>query len=482
MIRPSVSDFKKKYKKNHIIPLVKEINSDFITPVECYYAIGASYLLESAEKGLQVGRYSFLGVDVETKVVITNDNYEIHKDGSVIKDAMHNPVRIIGELLKAYTYSYDGDISPFPGGAVGYIGYEATAQFEKITFNSSKPSIDIPDSIFVFTRNNIVFDNLMHTIKIICNIKTDGDPDAEYKNAEQEISRIEKLIREYKSSEKYCKITSPVKSAFSKEKFLSTVEKIKQLIYSGEATQVVLSQQLYADFEGDPFAIYRSLRSINPSPYMVYLDFGDFSIFGASPELMVKVEKNKAVLRPIAGTRKRGATPEEDLELKNDLLSDEKEKSEHLMLVDLARNDLGRIAKPGTVALTRYMDVEMYSHVMHIVSEVTAELSGDVDVFDVIKAVFPAGTVSGAPKVRAMQIIDELEPVKRNHYAGLMGYFSYTGAFDSCITIRSAAAKNNRIYMQAGAGIVYDSVPEKEYTETLNKAKAVMKALTAGRE
>ncbi|HEY1405141.1 MAG TPA: anthranilate synthase component I family protein, partial [Spirochaetota bacterium] len=319
--------------------------------------------------------------------------------------------------------------------------------------------------------------------KIICNIEPTDDPADDYDRAVAGIEEIEKKIlsaASFRPSEKP-KIGSEITYHFEKEKFKAGVEKIREYITQGDAIQVVLSQRMSVDCEGDPFYIYRALRSINPSPYMFYLNFDSFVIFGASPEVMVKVENGKALLRPIAGTRPRGANEAEDESLTKDLLSDEKERAEHIMLVDLGRNDLGRVAKPGSVKVTRMMDVELYSHVMHIVSEVTAELPDGVDAIDVVKATFPAGTVSGAPKVRAMEIIEEIEPDRRNHYAGLVGYFSYSGNFDSCIAIRTAAVVDKKLYLHAGAGIVYDSVPEKEYDETIAKARAILEAIKSGR-
>jgi anthranilate synthase component 1 len=323
----------------------------------------------------------------------------------------------------------------------------------------------------------------MHTIKIVCNVRVGEDAEDDYSGAIEGIEKLaEKLEQTASSKPGISQIPSPGKlsSSYTKEEYMSAVARTKELITQGEAIQVVISQRIMADYDGDPFLIFRALRSINPSPYMFYLNFEDFVILGASPEVMVKVDGKKALLRPIAGTRPRGKTMEEDGQLKADLLADEKELAEHLMLVDLARNDLGRIARAGTVSLDRMMEVEMYSHVMHIVSEVTAELADNCDIFDVIKATFPAGTVSGAPKVRAMEIIEDFEPVQRGPYAGLIGYMSYTGSFDSCITIRSMVVADKKVYLQAGAGIVYDSVPETEYEETLSKAKALFAALEAG--
>lgn len=483
MIKPELSEFLSVAKKGHVVAVVKELPSDIITPVDAYYATGASYLLESVEKGVVIGRYSFLGVEPVVRIEIRGETCAVTDNGITETVTLKDPLRQVGEILKARPFIGEGDLSPFPGGAVGYIGYDYIRKWEKIPADKKKPALGLPECVFILTRYNLVFDNLTHTLKIVCNIWTGDNLEDDYKKAEQGLDEIvNKLQRTAPTGASISHLPAPgeLSSSYSKEKFMDAVVRIKELVTQGEAIQVVLSQRIMADYDEDPFLIFRALRTINPSPYMFYIDFDDFVILGASPEVMVKVENGKALLRPIAGTRPRGKTPQDDTRLKKELMSDEKELAEHLMLVDLARNDLGRIAKPGTVSVSRMMEVEMYSHVMHIVSEVVAELADDMDVFDVIKATFPAGTVSGAPKVRAMEIIEELEPVERGPYAGLVGYLSYTGAFDSCITIRSMVVKDKKVYLQAGAGIVYDSVPEREYDETINKAKALLTALSAG--
>jgi anthranilate synthase component 1 len=483
MIRPLKESFLEKAKKGLRVPVVKELSSDSVTPVDVFYAVQASYLLESAEKGLQLGRYSFLGVEPSARIEIRGSRCVISEGGKDLSFETSDPLRVVMDFVSARQFSGEGDLSPFPGGAVGYLGYETVASFEKVFFSDAKPGLGIPDSVFLVTRYTLVFDNLMHTLKIICNVDVGDDPSADYDEAIRGITAMEERILNadrYRPKEKPV-IGKEIHEHSGREKYLEGVSKLREYIAQGEAIQIVLSQRMSIEFKGDPFYVYRQLRSINPSPYMFYLNFGDFVIFGASPEVMVKVDGDKALLRPIAGTRPRGKNQDEDESFKKELLSDQKERAEHIMLVDLARNDLGRIAKPGSVKLTRFMDVEYYSHVMHIVSEVTAELQGDNDAIDVIRAVFPAGTVSGAPKVRAMEIIEETEPERRNHYAGLVGYFSYNGSFDSCIAIRTVACVNDRLYLQAGAGIVYDSVPEKEYEEVLAKSRALVTAIENGR-
>ena len=483
MIKPDLSGFLKRAKKDHVIAVVKELPSDLITPVDAFYATDASYLLESVEKGVVIGRYSFLGVDPVVRIEIRGEECAVNDNGNKQTFTLKDPLRQVGEILKARPFIGEADLSPFPGGAVGYIGYDYIHKWEKIPADKSKPSLGLPECVFILTRYNLVFDNLTHTVKIVCNIRTGENLEDDYNNATKGLNEIVNKLQQTASTNASISQLpglGDLTSSYSKENFMKAVNRIKDLITQGEAIQVVLSQQISAGYDEDPFLIFRALRTINPSPYMFYLNLGDFVILGASPEVMVKVENGKALLRPIAGTRPRGKTSEEDNSLRKDLMSDEKELAEHLMLIDLARNDLGRIAKPGTVSVSRKMEVEMYSHVMHIVSEVVAELSEGMDIFDVIKATFPAGTVSGAPKVRAMEIIEELEPVERGPYAGLIGYLSYTGAFDSCITIRSLVVKDKKVYLQAGAGIVYDSVPEREYDETINKAKALLTALSSG--
>jgi anthranilate synthase component 1 len=481
-MRPSREDFKAQYQTGTIIPVSDEVSADRTTPVDAFYATGACYLLESAEKGSQVGRFSFLGIDPECKIESRGEEVTVLRNGISSVSRRPDPLSVLKEIVSANHYSGSGDLSPFPGGAVGYIGYDAVQRFENIHLDNKKPGIDIPDSVFVVTRSVVVFDHLMHLVRVIVNVHAQGDPDAEYDRAEADMQKIITALSSYRADEqgRAFELTSSMEGTMTKDEFCAAVERIKNEIAAGEAIQIVLSQRFDASYRGDLFTVYRNLRSINPSPYMYYLDFGSFVILGASPEVMVRAEKGKAMLRPIAGTRPRGASDAEDDALKAELISDEKERAEHIMLVDLARNDLGRIALPGSVNVDRLMEVERYSHVMHIVSEVSARIAPDADLYDVIRATFPAGTVSGAPKVRAMQIIDEIEPTKRMHYAGLIGYLSYTGTFDSCITIRTLAAKDGMIYMQSGAGIVSDSVPEKEYEETLHKAKAVFRALEKG--
>jgi anthranilate synthase component 1 len=491
VIRPSRLDFVKLAKPGHVLPVVKDIQADRLTPIDAFYALGASYLLESAGGGA-FGRYSFLGVETVASLRIEGEEVLWRDEDGERSFRARDPVRTIGDLMRSRPWDGEGDLSPFPGGAVGYLGYDAARLWEKLADVSGKGGPGTPDGMFMIARYTIVFDNLMHSIRIVCNQRVGarkgaadaGDPEADYVEAIKGIEAIEAKLLHADSGPDASRrppIVGRLESNLGKEEFEARVVEAKRLIEEGEAIQIVLSRSFEAAFEGSPFDVYRALRSINPSPYMFYLDFGDFVLLGASPEVMVRVEDGKAILRPIAGTRPRGKDAAEDAALRAELLADEKERAEHTMLIDLARNDLGRVAKPGTVSVDRMMEVENYSHVMHIVSEVSCRLAQDIDIYDVIRATFPAGTVTGAPKIRAMQAIDELETERRGPYAGLVGYFSYRGGFDSCITIRSALVKDGKIRVQAGAGIVYDSVPEREYEESAAKAAAVIQAAGSAR-
>jgi anthranilate synthase component 1 len=481
VIRPSRIDFTKTAKRGHVLPVVKDVAADRLTPIDAFYALGASYLLESAGGGA-FGRYSFLGVERVASLRIEGEEVEWSDEEGTRSFRARDPLRAMGDLMRSRPWDGEGDLSPFPGGAVGYLGYDAVRLWEKLPDVSAKGGPGVPDGLFMITRYTLIFDNLMHGLRIVCNQRIGEDPEADYVDAIRGIEKIEAGLSRADSDRDAPRrppIIGPLVSNMDLTAYSKIVNRAKTLIEEGEAIQVVPSRSFTADFEGSPFEIYRALRSINPSPYMFYLDFGDFVLLGASPEVMVRVEDGKAILRPIAGTRPRGKSAEEDTALRTELLADEKERAEHIMLIDLARNDLGRVAKAGSVSVDRMMEVEFYSHVMHIVSEVSCRLEQGVDIYDVIRATFPAGTVTGAPKIRAMEIIDELEGERRGAYAGLVGYFSYRGGFDSCITIRSALVKDGKIRVQAGGGVVFDSVPEREFEETANKAAAVIQA--AGR-
>ncbi|OGL55047.1 MAG: anthranilate synthase component I [Candidatus Schekmanbacteria bacterium RIFCSPHIGHO2_02_FULL_38_11] len=487
MFYPDFKEFKKKAKEGNLIPVYKEIYADMETPVSAFCKIDDgdfSFLLESVEGGEKWARYSFLGSSPSmifkskgNKITIISDNKEKSFEGE------NDPLSALRNIMGGYKAVKVQGLPRFFGGAVGFIGYDFVKFFEKLP-DCTKDELNLPDAFFMLTDTLLIFDNVSHKIKIVSNCYVDGKKSLEklYENAQKKITNlIDKLKKknvqktwfEQKSSSGNIK----PKSNFSKKSFEKMVNKAKEYIKRGDLIQVVLSQRMKTKISKSPFDVYRALRIVNPSPYMFYLKMKEFCMVGSSPEVLVSVEDKKVELRPIAGTRKRGETEQEDIKLENELLRDAKERAEHIMLVDLGRNDLGRIAKTGSVEVNELMIVERYSHVMHIVSNVRGILAEGKNAFDVVRACFPAGTVTGAPKVRAMEIIEELEPTKRGPYAGAVGYFSFTGNMDTCITIRTLFFKNNEVYIQAGAGIVFDSKPELEYKETINKAKAMVKAL-----
>jgi anthranilate synthase component 1 len=465
MYYPSKQEFIKLSKKGNLIPVYKEIVADMETPVSAYKKIEGEYsfLLESVEGGEKIARYSFLGVSTKSRVQIPKSFFDIKKILSKFK-----PVSVPG-------------LPRFHGGMVGYIGYDVVREFEKIP-DKNFDDLKVPSMLFLLTDTILAFDHMRNKILIISNAHIGGNPAAAYKEA---VKKIEALDRKLKRPLKVKEFEIPavpkrklkIKSNMTKKTFKRIVLAAKEYVKAGDIIQVVLSQRFETSFKRDPFAVYRILRAINPSPYMFYLKLGDLKLVGSSPEVMVRLEGKEAVIRPIAGTRPRGGTAEEDKKLEKDLLASKKERAEHLMLVDLARNDLGRVCEYGTVQTSELMMVERYSHVMHIVSNVTGQMKKNEDAFSLVQASFPAGTVSGAPKIRAMEIIDELEDVKRGPYAGAVGYFDFNGNLDSGIIIRTIVIKDGTAYVQAGAGIVADSNPEAEYHETVNKAKGMLRAL-----
>lgn len=485
---PSKKEFLALAKKGNLIPVYREILADMETPVSCFLKWGDtrySYLLESVEGGEKIARFSFLGGS--PSLVFKSKGREItlsHRNGK--KESFktsRDPFFELEKILKKYRQPSMAGLPPFSGGAVGFFGYDTVRFIEKIP-DKNPDKLQIPDCVFIFTDTLLVFDHVNKKIKVLSNVFLD-----DFKNASEAydhaVQKIEAEIQRLRSSHEPRRSAQPsvaprahkVESNFSRPKFIAAVLKAKQYIKKGDIFQVVLSQNFSTKVNSKPFDIYRALRSINPSPYMFYLNCDDFHLIGASPEVHVRGENGKATLRPIAGTRVRGATESEDLRLEKELLADAKERAEHLMLVDLGRNDLGRVCDFKSVKVSEFMTVERYSHVMHIVSNVEGRLRKDKTVFDLLRATFPAGTISGAPKVRAMEIIDELETQKRGFYSGIVGYFSYSGNLDSCITIRTLLVKKGTAYAQAGAGVVTDSVPAREYQETVNKAKALMKAI-----
>ena len=472
MYHPDLAEIKSKKWDGNLIPVYREIVADMETPVSAFLKInrgGNSFLLESVEGGQRLARYSFIGT-------------EPYRELTVWGKDKNDPLDLIASELQNYKVVSIEGLPRFCGGAVGYLSYETVGRFEKLP-SPEKDSLNLPEAKFMYVDTMLVFDHVTHKIKVLSYVKLNGDIDKSYRQAIAKIDElVERLQQPYETKQPVRngnKSTGDQKllSKFTRKDFEKNVEKIKEYITAGEAIQVVLSQRLAQPTDLAPFEIYRALRTINPSPYMFYLDFNDFQIVGASPEVLVRVEDGNVMTRPLAGTRPRGKTPEEDARLEKELRNDEKERAEHIMLVDLGRNDIGRVSEPGTVAVSELMEVERYSHVMHLVTHVQGKLCPEMNAFDALRACFPAGTVSGAPKVRAMEIIAELEPGKMGPYAGAVGYFSFSGNMDMAIAIRTMVVSKGMAYVQAGCGIVYDSFPKHEYEESMNKARALLRAL-----
>ncbi len=471
-------------KKGNLLPVYQEFLADTETPVSAYLKLkddSYSYLLESAEGGKHWGRYSFIGCMPYLRAVSRDSCMEIYEgdENKVLKD-VRNPLDVMRDLCAKFKPVSVNDLPPFQGGLVGFFNYDLVRNWEHLPHISPADRMH-PEAVFIACRHLIIFDHFTHMIKAVAfaHLKKDADLKTAYDRACREVSQITaKLQSPLPSVSKNGSFKlSGLEPNFSKADFKDVVRKAKDYIVAGEAIQIVLSQKFSATVSGEDFTLYRSLRSVNPSPYMFYLNFGDIKLIGASPEILVRLTDGKIELRPIAGTRPRGATPEEDRALEKDLLADPKERAEHIMLVDLGRNDVGKVAASGSVSVPRLMEIERYSHVMHIVSRVEGTLKSSADCFDLFMSAFPAGTVSGAPKIRAMEIISELEPCARESYAGAVGYFGFNGNMDFCITIRTITIIKNRLAVQVGAGIVADSSPENEYEETLKKAGAMFKAI-----
>jgi anthranilate synthase component 1 len=469
MYYPTLKEVRQLKRYGNLVPVCRDIRADLETPVSAYLKIARgnySFLLESVEGGERMARYSFIGTE-PLLVLRTGDENPVDPLNLAEKElARLHPVSIAG-------------LPRFHGGMVGYLSYEVVRYFEKLPCPAHDPQ-ELPEFILMLADTLLVFDHVTHKIKVVSHAHLDGNIDKAYQDATYKIDDLVKRLEQpiYSKVLKNVPPNRPeLSSNFSPEEFEAIVSQAKEYIYAGDVIQAVLSQRLSRHTCADPFAIYRALRSINPSPYMYYLHLGDFYIAGASPELLVRVEDGIASTHPIAGTRRRSKDVTEDLALEEELRHDEKERAEHTMLVDLGRNDIGRISEPGTVEVTQFMDVERYSHVMHLVSHVQGKLKAGLSQFDALRSCFPAGTVSGAPKIRAMEIIAELEKEKRGPYAGAVGYFDFSGNLDTAITIRTIVIKNNIAYIQAGAGIVADSVPEFEYRESLNKAQALLAAI-----
>jgi anthranilate synthase component 1 len=486
MIHPSFKEFCQFARQGNLIPVYQELLMDLETPLSFFKRLERdryAFLLESVEGSERWARYSFLGTRPFQTFKAKGSRVEITEHGKTRTFLSDSPFKSLEELLKDYRPVTVAGVPPFFGGVIGYVAYDAVEQFHNIG-NTKKDRLGMPEIFFIFVQTLVAFDNLKHTIKIIDNVRLDKTTDLA-RAYRQATSRIGKLISSLQRKPRGIeprdltqgKTKRGFRSNLTQESFQKAVGKAKEYIRAGDIIQAVLCQRLETDTASDPFEIYRALRFVNPSPYMFYLELEDLRVIGSSPETMVRLTDGTIELRPIAGTRRRGTTPEEERELEADLLADPKERAEHIMLVDLGRNDVGRVAEIGSVEVNELMAIERYSHVIHIVSNVRGKLAADKTPFDLFVSAFPAGTVSGAPKIRAMQIINELEPEKRGLYAGAIGYFGYNGNFDTCIVIRTIVMRGRKVYINAGAGIVADSDPEMEYEETLNKARAMLRAV-----
>lgn len=462
------------------IPLVLETFADLDTPLSLYLKLANqpfSYLLESVQGGERFGRYSIIGLPAKTRIVAHGRKVEVVEADTVVETVEDtNPL----DFVKAYqarfkTPPYEG-LPRFTGGLAGYFGYETVRYIEKRLANTTKPdAIQTPDVLLMVSEQLAVVDNLSGKLYFI--VYADANEANAYENAHARLDALLKLLKKAVTiPDTPPSAKTEAVSEFGEDNFKSAVKRAQQYILDGDIMQVVLSQRMSQPFSASPLSLYRVLRSLNPSPYMFYYDMGDHHVVGASPEILVRLENGTVTARPIAGTRPRGKSREQDIALAEELLADPKERAEHVQLMDLGRNDVGRVAVTGSVKVTDNMMIERYSHVMHIVSNVEGKLKPGMDAIDVLKATFPAGTVSGAPKVRAMEIIDELEPSKRGIYAGAVGYLGFNGDMDVAIAIRTGVIKNNMLHVQAGAGIVADSVPQSEWIETQNKARAVLRA------
>lgn len=485
---PSREQFHSLAGEHNLIPVYSEIFADLETPVSVYAkAFGGSNscLLESVEGNARLARYSFIAGDPFLTIRTYGKEVVINRDGQVVKEKGHLTA-MLREILNQYRAVQHSALPRFSGGLVGYIGYDCVRLFEDLPHEPPDDS-GLPDACLMMPESVIVFDHYTSKLKIVINARVDSHPDAAYDGALEKISLLrEAMDRPLPGRENTAQGGQNLKAEQKKPKvkhltdradFCASVEKVKKHIVKGDILQAVISQRFAVSGGAEPFKVYRALRSLNPSPYMYFLNFDELKIAGASPEMLVRLEGGVVESRPIAGTRPRGRTAEEELQLEEELRADPKEQAEHVMLVDLGRNDLGRVSRYGSVEVPVFMSCEKYSHVMHLVSEVRGELAAGRDAFDALEACFPAGTVSGAPKVRAMEIIDELEPGKRGPYAGAVGYFTYSGSMDTCITIRTLVFTKGMAYAQAGAGIVADSQADREYEETISKARVLIKAL-----
>ncbi len=490
-IRPSKKEFLDLIKRYNIVPIFLELPCDLDTPISLFYKVfhgDYGFLLESVEGAEKWARYSFIGINPflifkskNKNIIIFEKNGEGFKKREIVSE---NAFLELKKLINLFKTPILEGLPRFSGGAVGFVSYESVRFFEEIP--QGKDTLGFSDLHFMFPTILLAYDRFKHTLKLICNVWKNNKKNSStlYENSVEALVNLKNQIYQVKPLENNFQkdIRFKFTPEISKKDFISMVKKAKKYIENGDVIQVVLSQRFSLETKISPFLIYRALRKVNPSPYLFFLNLGDEILIGSSPEILIRMEKDIIETRPIAGTRKRGKTEKEDKELEEELKKDEKELAEHIMLVDLGRNDLGKVCEAGTVEVYEFMVIEKYSHVMHLVSGVRGKAKKDVDMFSAFSAAFPAGTVSGAPKIRAMEIITELEKCARGPYAGAVGYFDFSKNMDFCITIRTLFQKGKKLYIQAGAGIVADSDPEKEYEETINKAKAIFKALETVKE
>ena len=466
---PALTDVRLMAGQGNVVPVYRQVRADLETPVSAFLKVTRgrySFLLESVEGGERAGRYSIIGTEPYRVLSLQ------HEDGDPLREVEAE----IGRLRSVKV----GGLPRFHGGAVGYLGYEAAGHFERLPA-PEHDALGVPESWLMFADTLLVFDHLMHTIKVVAHVRLDGDIDASYEQARWKIDQLVERLSQPLTALPYVPFEGPsgqeVESNWIREDYLAAVERVKRYVRDGDVIQAVISQRFSRRTGAHPFEVYRALRAINPSPYMYFLQFDDTYIVGASPELLVKVEDGRVDNHPIAGTRPRGDSPAEDERLAEELRHDPKEIAEHVMLLDLGRNDVGRVATPGSVSVTQQLDIEYYSHVMHLVSHVEGQLREDMSPYDALRASFPAGTVSGAPKIRAMEIVAELEPDRRGPYAGAVGFFDLSGNVETCITIRTLVMKDGWAHVQAGGGIVFDSDPAAEFEETEHKARALLTAI-----
>ncbi len=483
---PSLEEFTKLSEGSRCVPVYRDILADTETPVSAFLKIddgSDAFLFESVEGGEKWGRYSFLGISPRATFMSRGNVVEIVENGSV-RRVEGDPIELLREFISPYEAAHFEGMSRFYGGAVGYMGYDMVRLFETLPSDASD-ELDLPDSFFMIADIVLIFDNLESRIRIVSNIPVDSEtPPAElYGRAKERINGVVARLKEGKIPPvRNSEISGDgIVSNCTRDGFVEAVNTAKEYIRAGDIIQVVLSQRFQTELDVEPFDIYRALRLVNPSPYMFFIRLGGVELVGSSPEILVRVEGDDIDVRPIAGTRPRGKSEKEDVEYERELLGDAKERAEHIMLVDLGRNDIGRVSETGSVEVNEFMVVERYSHVMHIVSNVHGTLEEGSDALDALRACFPAGTLTGAPKIRAMEIIDEMEPCRRGPYGGAVGYIGFSGNMDMCITIRTILIKDGKIYIQAGAGIVADSDPDAEFQETINKAKGMLKAVEIAR-